>query len=369
MFNRTEIAVVKGMLARGDKQHNIAAYFNCNAGRVAEIATGKVGGIVLPAAATELPSPAPMKRYFTPGMPLEEQIAIFDSLSKQGPFDTARAHFISPDLAEYILQHNTKNRPKRTGNIDRWSAIMVSDEWGLTGETLIFSKPPVRLLDGQHRLASCVKAGVGFKAFIVFGIDRGEFTKINTGAVKTNADALAYLGVQDPACLAAAIRWMHLIMTDPHDRCTLQNEFVVSEYKKLDKTELGATLKDLCTTARRITKANRSNGGSPYTPGQLAGVLFVLHVADDKATTKFIQALENNKGNAKVLTTRLEKIREYGRINDVGRAGMIVKAWAATRNGEAITAKGVSYDPMTDDFPEIVADAGGGLAFNMSNKK
>lgn len=48
------------------------------------------------------------------------------------------------------------------------------------------------------------------------------------------------------------------------------------------------------------------------------------------------------------------KIRESGRINDVGRAGMIVKAWAATRDGEAITAKGVNYDPSTEDFPVFV---------------
>ncbi len=32
--------IVKGMLARGDKQHDIAAYFGVNGGRVAEVSTG-----------------------------------------------------------------------------------------------------------------------------------------------------------------------------------------------------------------------------------------------------------------------------------------------------------------------------------------
>lgn len=32
--------VVKGMLARGDRQHDIASYFGVNGGRIAEIATG-----------------------------------------------------------------------------------------------------------------------------------------------------------------------------------------------------------------------------------------------------------------------------------------------------------------------------------------
>lgn len=32
---------VKAMLARGDRQHDIAAYFGVNAGRIAEVATGE----------------------------------------------------------------------------------------------------------------------------------------------------------------------------------------------------------------------------------------------------------------------------------------------------------------------------------------
>ncbi len=35
-----EIALAKGMLLRGDEQHNIAALFGENAGRIAEIANG-----------------------------------------------------------------------------------------------------------------------------------------------------------------------------------------------------------------------------------------------------------------------------------------------------------------------------------------
>jgi hypothetical protein len=36
-----ETRMVKGMLLRGDKQHDIAAYFCINGGRVGEVATGK----------------------------------------------------------------------------------------------------------------------------------------------------------------------------------------------------------------------------------------------------------------------------------------------------------------------------------------
>ena len=35
-----EAAIVKGMLERGDRQHDIAAWFGVNGGRIAEISTG-----------------------------------------------------------------------------------------------------------------------------------------------------------------------------------------------------------------------------------------------------------------------------------------------------------------------------------------
>ena len=39
MFTHRETRIVKGMLARGDRQHDIAAYFGVNGGRVGEVAT------------------------------------------------------------------------------------------------------------------------------------------------------------------------------------------------------------------------------------------------------------------------------------------------------------------------------------------
>ncbi|MGY3347723.1 MULTISPECIES: hypothetical protein [unclassified Bradyrhizobium] len=35
-----DTCIVKGMLARGDRQHDIASYFGVNGGRIAEIASG-----------------------------------------------------------------------------------------------------------------------------------------------------------------------------------------------------------------------------------------------------------------------------------------------------------------------------------------
>lgn len=57
-----DAAIVKGMLLRGDRQHDVAAYFGVNPGRVAEIAIGERFADVPAASSSELPSPGPYLR-------------------------------------------------------------------------------------------------------------------------------------------------------------------------------------------------------------------------------------------------------------------------------------------------------------------
>ena len=57
-LNVKDAAIIKGMLARGDRQHDIAAWFGVNGGRIAEIALGKRFSWVK-AEMADLPPPGP----------------------------------------------------------------------------------------------------------------------------------------------------------------------------------------------------------------------------------------------------------------------------------------------------------------------
>jgi len=58
-LSERDAATVKAMLARGDRQHDIAAWFGVNGGRIGEIASGKMFRSVEPEAAANLPPPGP----------------------------------------------------------------------------------------------------------------------------------------------------------------------------------------------------------------------------------------------------------------------------------------------------------------------
>jgi hypothetical protein len=58
-LNARDAALVKAMLKRGDRQHDIAAWFGVNGGRIAEIATGHSFREVDAAPTANLPPPGP----------------------------------------------------------------------------------------------------------------------------------------------------------------------------------------------------------------------------------------------------------------------------------------------------------------------
>jgi hypothetical protein len=72
-LSEADAAVVKGMLKRGDRQHDIAAWFGVNGGRIAEIATGHAFHWVMPAAPADLPPEGP---YPSGKMAVETQRAL-----------------------------------------------------------------------------------------------------------------------------------------------------------------------------------------------------------------------------------------------------------------------------------------------------
>jgi hypothetical protein len=58
-----DAAIAKGMLARGDRQHDVAAWFGVNGGRIAELASGKTYSWVSAAPVDgDLPPPGPYPR-------------------------------------------------------------------------------------------------------------------------------------------------------------------------------------------------------------------------------------------------------------------------------------------------------------------
>jgi hypothetical protein len=82
-----DAALIKGMLRRGDRQHDIAAWFGVNGDRIAEIAAGNRFAEVAPGPRDRLPPPGP---YPKPA----KRVAVIEALVVAKEALTAAEHVI-----------------------------------------------------------------------------------------------------------------------------------------------------------------------------------------------------------------------------------------------------------------------------------
>lgn len=344
MFNNEQIALVKGMLARGDKQHVIAAHFGVNGGRIADISTGKIGVGIRPAANQALPVVDNGPRFIDPNAPLEKQVSVLDLLRKNPP-ENSRRVTITPGLAEHILLNCADmNRRRRPSAVRRYAEDMAGGQWRLTGDSIKFGKSGF-LRDGQHRLAACVRAGVPFETDVRFGIADDAFPVMDVGAKREGFDTFSIAGVKNAKTASAAVRW-HLILTgeNPKDRSrTFENRELLEIYKAMDTAmfdDAVADAKAACHGQRAVHEA------------ALAALVYVYRWRHAKAAALFLADLKGMKRGAKRLVDRLEAIKKQamGRVHETQRNAMLVKTLNCYVADESVTQKRIEWTDV-EEFP------------------
>ena len=76
-----DAAIVKAMLARGDRQHDIAAWFGVNGGRVGEIASGSAYRSVQPETGVNVPPTGPYPTGRDATIALQALVAARDAIN------------------------------------------------------------------------------------------------------------------------------------------------------------------------------------------------------------------------------------------------------------------------------------------------
>lgn len=96
---------------------------------------------------------------------------------------------VSPDDATAWLRCNKNNRPVRKKHVAFLASEILKGNWQINGQAIVIADNE-EVLDGQHRLFAIIEAGQAIKSLVVYGITPEAFRTIDTGAVRTGADAL-----------------------------------------------------------------------------------------------------------------------------------------------------------------------------------
>lgn len=237
---------------------------------------------------------------------------------------------IDPKTAEEILaERNRGNRPSKPNKVQQFAADMARSRWGVTGDTIKFGTDG-RLLDGQNRLSAAVRSGKSFRTHVVFGIDPALFGRMDIGKPRNPADILHIAGFKYASTLAAAIRWAHLLDTDPYNRETLQPDFVL-ELARNKYADIEPFLKE----GREI------NRQFSHPAGQMAALVYNFARHDSTKAKDFVRAWiqGNRNGKYQIIDTmqallHSQKANNNGRIHELTRAGIVIKAWNIFRAGQ-----------------------------------
>ena len=263
------------------------------------------------------------------------------------PPENSRVFVITPMIAETILrEYNHGNRPKKPKKIAEFAADMGAQRWALTGESIKFSH---RLRDGQNRLAACMRAGVSFATYVVFGIDDDAFDRMDQGRNRSGADVLAIAGFQNTAALSGAVRWANLIETG---RAKQRDTYPPPEILRLLQERYGR-LPGYLPQARAIYNRTRQ----PIS--LITALLYLFDKANPHKASEFATAWEtgNMAPKFKPLTLMQRAISELqgmssGRVHDVVRAAVIIKAWNLFVTGQRGNKTMLQWI-VGQDFPEI----------------
>lgn len=237
---------------------------------------------------------------------------------------------IDPKTAKDILTtRNNGNRRPKPNKVRQFVADMTRGRWGLTGDTIKFGTDG-RLLDGQNRLSASHKSGKSFRTHVVFGIDPALFGQMDIGKPRNAADILHIAGFKYASTLAAAIRWAHLLDTDPYNRETLQPDFVL----ELARGKYG-DIEPFLKFGREINKH------FSHPAGQTAALVYHFAKCDHDKAEDFIRAWQHGDRNGKyqIIDTmqqllHSQRANNNGRIHELARAGIIIKAWNIFRAGQ-----------------------------------
>jgi len=119
---------------------------------------------------------------------------------------------INPTTATLLLQRNPSNRRISPNHVEWLAGAMERGEWVRNGEAIKLDADG-NLLDGQHRLAACVKSGATITTDMITGLPREAQLTQDSGRPRRARDFLAMQGFKNSTTVATIARRIYSLET------------------------------------------------------------------------------------------------------------------------------------------------------------
>lgn len=258
---------------------------------------------------------------------------------------------ITPTDATNWLRCNEHNRPVRKSHVVFLANEMKAGNWQVNGQAIVIAHNE-QVLDGQHRLLAIIEAGVPIKTLVVYGITPEAFSTIDTGAVRSAADAL-FLHFHDYSqqivkAVATAVPWLKQL-----ERGAMRT----GGGTKVSNTEVIAYAQDHLSMFERAARLQGyPKDNRPLSLGTGTALYEYFARRDEEKADKFFQDLytgENLERTDVEYILRQTFQKDAQRITTKLQASikvrMTIKAWNWRRRGmDTATIHTVTVQPSED---------------------
>ena len=257
---------------------------------------------------------------------------------------------ITPRMAEKWLAMNSHNRNLKDSYIIRLAGEILRGDWLLNGESIKLNGNT--LVDGQHRLAAVMRAGVPIRSLVVRGVPLSTQETIDTGSRRTLSDSLKLAGESNYTTLASALSMLFQWENGRFGQGATRSYPTVTEALRL----LGKH-PDL---RESLVQGDRARHRFRISPSVATFVHYLFSRVDREDADDFFEKLVQGTGideGSPILALRRALERDtlrHQRRQTVERAAFFVKAWNAYRQGYPITL--LKWSPggaHPEKFPEV----------------
>ena len=140
---------------------------------------------------------------------LSPRAASVNGTQAHAPADepTAVLTTVTPTMASDWLASAHPNRPISRRRVRTIARAINEGLWQVNGQALILCSNFL-LLDGRHRCAAIVQAGLSVQTMVSVGRWPACFKTMDQGGKRSGADVLAIAGQAHAQTLCSALRWL-----------------------------------------------------------------------------------------------------------------------------------------------------------------
>jgi hypothetical protein len=245
------------------------------------------------------------------------------------------------------------NRPLRVeSGVEKYARDMKSGKWHRNGESVKIARTGA-IVDGQHRLYACLRAGVAFCSVVVTGVDPAAQDTVDTGLPRRFSDQLAIANEKNPALLASvtrwSLRWLHGLRTNGG-----ASGYQPTQVEMLDYLEADPRLRTAAGYAARAKAEFK-----PVRPPVYAMAWMVLHGKDWASAEVFLERILDGAdlpsgSPVLALRSRMVNAKLTGeRLTEHEQLALFCVAWNAFRQDRKVSILKLPQGGLTPkNFPE-----------------